>query len=102
MTRERLKPERPPIENAWASSRLGAEFWEMLNEISILEGKSLGEMVEKIDRMRGKSSRASAIRVFVLKYFQSQAALSATERPSQRPPALGADCAVVLPELLDS
>ena len=56
--------------------KLESEFWDLLQEICTHENKSLSAIVRQIDGMRGKCPRTSAIRVFILKYFRSLAALA--------------------------
>jgi predicted DNA-binding ribbon-helix-helix protein len=59
--------------------KLEPEFWELLKNICAREGQSLSGMVKEIDRMRGKSPRTSAIRVFILKYLISTTDISTKE-----------------------
>jgi predicted DNA-binding ribbon-helix-helix protein len=59
---------------ACTSVKLEPDFWEMFDRICIKEQKTIGVMVNEIDSMRDGSLRASAIRVFILRYLQSMAA----------------------------
>jgi len=47
-------------------------FWEALTEIAVRRGKSVNELVTEIDRNR-TTNLSSAIRVFVLNLYRSQA-----------------------------
>ena len=53
--------------------KLEPEFWQELEAIASLEGKTLNALVRAIDHARGLQPRASAIRVFVLKYWRLRA-----------------------------
>ena len=63
--------ERLPSGQALADVDLEPEFWDLLDQVGILQGKPINIMVQEIDEMRGAHSWANAIRVFLLKYFQS-------------------------------
>jgi predicted DNA-binding ribbon-helix-helix protein len=46
-------------------------FWEGLKEIAKTERKTLSELVDDIDTGRDHANRSSAIRLFVLNYYQA-------------------------------
>jgi predicted DNA-binding ribbon-helix-helix protein len=51
--------------------RLEPEFWQVLQEISELEGVSINAIMQKIDATRGTFGRTGACRVFILQYCRS-------------------------------
>jgi predicted DNA-binding ribbon-helix-helix protein len=53
------------------SFTLEDEFWQALRQIADLNGKSGAELVQEIDASRGANNLSSAIRLFVLRYYQS-------------------------------
>ncbi len=50
-------------------------MWSALASISEREDRSINELATEIDGWRGKTSTTSAVRVFVLAYFQKLAEL---------------------------
>jgi len=51
---------------------LEAEFWQAFVEIASSKGKAINALASEIDVDRGKSSGlASAIRIYVLKHYQT-------------------------------
>jgi predicted DNA-binding ribbon-helix-helix protein len=67
------------------SVSLEQEFWEGLKEISRLRSSSLVETLDGIATNRTEGNLSSAIRLFVLDHYRTQA-----ERSAGRPPAGGA------------
>ena len=53
------------------SIRLEPEFWDALHEVCEREGVSFGDLIRRIEAMKRPGSRTSAVRVYVLNYFQS-------------------------------
>jgi predicted DNA-binding ribbon-helix-helix protein len=51
------------------SLALEAEFWTALHEIAEIRGLTTTQFITEIDRRRGQSNLASAVRVAVLAYF---------------------------------
>jgi predicted DNA-binding ribbon-helix-helix protein len=64
------------------SLRLEREFWVALEEVCRREGLSLHRLCTVIDRRRATVSRTSAVRSFVMAYFQSAAASVETGNPT--------------------
>lgn len=48
-------------------------FWQGLKEIAAHRGVTLSDMVRTIDRTRAHNNLSSAIRLFVLEHYRSQA-----------------------------
>ena len=55
------------------SVSLEEAFWNGMKEISVLRDMTLSELVGEIDGNRQQGNLSSAIRLFVLDYFRSQA-----------------------------
>ena len=55
------------------SMRLEPELWDALEEIALREGKSIGEIVKRIEARGHPGGRTSAVRVHVLTYFRQAA-----------------------------
>src|ERR1700723_4165085 len=55
------------------SVSLEEAFWNCMKEISGESGKTLSELVSEIDGCRQQGNRSSAIRLFVLDYFRTDA-----------------------------
>ena len=53
--------------------RLEPELWDALEEIARREGRTLGEIVRQVEDTGHPGGRTSAVRVFVLRYFQAAA-----------------------------
>jgi predicted DNA-binding ribbon-helix-helix protein len=70
--------------------RLEPSMWEALASISGREGRTIHEMATEIDRRRGKTAMTSAVRVFVLAYYQRLAS-DLEERLENGVPMPGAD-----------
>jgi predicted DNA-binding ribbon-helix-helix protein len=62
------------------SISLEDEFWEALKEIAAARGMSLRSLIVSIDRTRNHDNLSSALRLFVLKFYQDQAERRASER----------------------
>ncbi|GLR87998.1 ribbon-helix-helix domain-containing protein [Bradyrhizobium iriomotense] len=67
------------------SVSLEAAFWNGMKEISGLRNMTLSELVGEIDTNRPHGNLSSAIRLFVLDYFQNRATAI---QPQQKVPAL--------------
>ena len=66
------------------SISLEEAFWNGLKEISGLRDMTLSELVDEINGHRQQGNLSSAIRLFVLDYFKSRVANTASElRPYQ-------------------
>lgn len=55
------------------SMRLEPELWDALNEVALREGRTLGDIVKRIEQRGHPGGRTSAVRVFVLDYFRTAA-----------------------------
>jgi predicted DNA-binding ribbon-helix-helix protein len=55
------------------SIRLEPSMWEALQQICGREGATINEVVTEIERTRTESTLTSAIRVFILRYFEAAA-----------------------------
>lgn len=47
-------------------------FWSALRKIAIKQSKSVSELVELIDTDRGEAGLSSAIRLYILDYYQDK------------------------------
>ncbi len=56
------------------SVSLEDEFWHALRQIARQRGQSLSTLLTEVDKQRAGRSLASACRIYVLKFFQNQAA----------------------------
>jgi len=56
------------------SVSLENQFWDSLREIADQTNVPVGKLVQQIDQGRTHSNLSSAIRLFVLEYFQSRGA----------------------------
>jgi predicted DNA-binding ribbon-helix-helix protein len=54
------------------SVSLEAAFWDGLKEIAKTKRKSLSDLVDGIDTARDHANLSSAIRLFVLNYYQTR------------------------------
>jgi predicted DNA-binding ribbon-helix-helix protein len=63
--------------------RLEPLMWEALREITRLRGMSLNDLITEIDRTREASSLTAAIRVYIVNFYRSAAAV-ARLRPTLR------------------
>jgi predicted DNA-binding ribbon-helix-helix protein len=55
------------------SMRLEPELWDALHEVALREGRTLGDIVKRIERHGHPGGRTSAVRVYVLDYFRMAA-----------------------------
>jgi predicted DNA-binding ribbon-helix-helix protein len=62
------------------SVSLEEEFWEALKEIAPVRGMSLRGLIISIDRTRNQNNLSSALRLFVLTFYQDQAERRTSER----------------------
>ena len=61
------------LEGHKTSVSLENEFWEGLRQIAEAQNTNLSALVRQVDRDRSKGNLSSAIRVFVLNHFHTQA-----------------------------
>jgi len=59
---------------------LEPQFWAALEEIATERGMSVSALVTNVDADRGNGNLCSAIRLFVLRYYQDQ--ISAIQSPT--------------------
>jgi predicted DNA-binding ribbon-helix-helix protein len=59
------------------------EFWHGLKESAVARNIRLHTLVTEIDSTRQHANLSSAIRLFVLEFYQSQITLSAKQRPNR-------------------
>ena len=64
------------------SVSLEEAFWNGMKEISALRNMTLSELVGEIDDNRQPGNLSSAIRLFVLNYFEEFASQRARHRPT--------------------
>ncbi len=62
------------------SISLEDEFWDGLKKIAVARNAGLGALVSEIDSKRQHGNLSSAIRLFVLDFYQAQIALRAQQR----------------------
>jgi predicted DNA-binding ribbon-helix-helix protein len=62
------------------SVSLEDEFWSALKEIAPARGMNLRHLILSIDITRNKHNLSSALRLFVLQFYQDQAERRAGER----------------------
>lgn len=55
------------------SMRLEPELWDALQEVANREGRTMGEIVKRVERRGHPGGRTSAVRVYVLTYFRTAA-----------------------------
>ncbi|ODT21777.1 MAG: aryl-sulfate sulfotransferase [Hyphomicrobium sp. SCN 65-11] len=55
------------------SISLEADFWSALKEVAARERLPLAKLVATIDQSRGEAGLSSAVRIWLLKYFQDRA-----------------------------
>jgi predicted DNA-binding ribbon-helix-helix protein len=76
---ETLREQRPVVKRSVVvaghktSVSLEEAFWDAMKEISRLRNRRLSELVAEIDGNRQQGNLSSAIRLFVLDHFKSQA-----------------------------
>ena len=66
------------------SVRLEPLMWEALREIAGLRNLGLHQLVTEIDREREASSLTAAIRVYIVDYYRSAAAIAVGQRQAIR------------------
>jgi predicted DNA-binding ribbon-helix-helix protein len=59
-------------------------FWETLIEISKQEKTTLGLLIQEIDSQRGQTSRASALRLYVVRYLEALATMNGFKLSSDK------------------
>jgi predicted DNA-binding ribbon-helix-helix protein len=70
---KRLVPKRGiMIDGHKTSTSLEDQFWQALREIAKERGSTLQDLVANIGADRRKGNLSSAIRVFILGYYQDQ------------------------------
>lgn len=52
------------------SITLENEFWQALKSIAIAQNKPLAQLIINIDNQRHDENLSSAVRVYILKYYQ--------------------------------
>jgi predicted DNA-binding ribbon-helix-helix protein len=62
------------------SVSLEDEFWVALREIAPVRGMTLCGLIASIDRTRCRGNLSSALRLFILEFYQDQAERRASER----------------------
>ena len=62
------------------SVNLEDEFWDGLKEVAVARNMKLHTLVTKIDSKRQHANLSSAVRLFVLDFYQAQIKLSAQRR----------------------
>jgi predicted DNA-binding ribbon-helix-helix protein len=60
-----------------SSVSLEDQFWESLREIAKSKMLSVSKLVEEIDHHRNSNNLSSAIRIFVLEYYQNGFSMNA-------------------------
>ena len=68
------------------SVSLEEDFLKALKEISGARQISMSDLIHEIDAQRRHSNLSSAIRLFVLRFYRSQAAATAGNEMRERPP----------------
>ena len=53
------------------SISLEEAFWQALRTIAAKEDKSISQLVEEVDAMRGEAGLSSAIRLYILAHYQN-------------------------------
>jgi predicted DNA-binding ribbon-helix-helix protein len=66
------------------SVSLEKAFWDCLKEIAADRGTTVAELIAEIDQKRSQSNLSSAIRLFVLEYFQNKAATVSADRTRRK------------------
>jgi predicted DNA-binding ribbon-helix-helix protein len=59
-------------------------FWEILIEISKQEKTTVGLLIQEIDSQRGQTSRASALRLYVVRYLEALATMNGFKSSSDK------------------
>ncbi|MBS0241722.1 MAG: ribbon-helix-helix domain-containing protein [Proteobacteria bacterium] len=62
------------IDGHRTSISLEAPFWDALKDIAKREKSPLARLVHRIDKGRDDSGLSSAVRIWILKYYQSRIA----------------------------
>jgi predicted DNA-binding ribbon-helix-helix protein len=78
------------IGNVHTTVALEVEFWEILEEICQWEGKTPSTIIREIDLIRNHGSRASAIRIFIVRYLRSGADFGMDRPADSFSPIVGA------------
>jgi predicted DNA-binding ribbon-helix-helix protein len=65
------------------SVSLEDEFWHALRRIAALRDRPLPDMLQTIDAARGNGNLSSAIRVFVLEHYRTEAAKQAAKTEAE-------------------
>ena len=73
MTVSRLVNRNVIAARGRTSMRLEPELWAALSEICKREGQDMSGLVQRVEQRGHAGGRTSAIRVFVLSYFQAAA-----------------------------
>ncbi len=52
------------------STSLEPDFWQALQEMAAAENRSMAEIIEDVDRMRGETNLSSALRCHILAHYK--------------------------------
>jgi predicted DNA-binding ribbon-helix-helix protein len=80
------------------SVSLEDDFWQALREIAIRRNMRLSELVTSIDAERAHANLSSAIRLFVLSFYQLEFEATLERRPAAQG-TVDADCGLCLREV---
>jgi predicted DNA-binding ribbon-helix-helix protein len=75
-----MKRHSVVIDGHKTSVSLEDEFWDGLKEVAVARNIRLDTLVTKIDSKRQHANLSSAVRLFVLDFYQAQIKLSAQRR----------------------
>jgi predicted DNA-binding ribbon-helix-helix protein len=68
------------------SVSLEEAFWRALKDIAVTRHMTLSDVVGSIDSDRRHGNLSSAIRLFVLNYYQARASGDGPQQPAETPP----------------
>lgn len=69
--------KRPVVLNGHRTSvSLESDFWEAMQEIARIQGRTAANLIAEIDRKREVGNLSSAVRLYVLAHYQSLGASS--------------------------
>jgi predicted DNA-binding ribbon-helix-helix protein len=84
MIGENLDTRNVKVDRGRTTIALEPYFWETLIEISKQEKTTLGLLIQEIDSQRGQTSRASALRLYVVRYFEALATMNGFKSSSDK------------------
>jgi predicted DNA-binding ribbon-helix-helix protein len=73
MSRDQLATRNLQVGSGRTTIAVEPECWQMLIDISKEQKTTLHVLIQEIDSGRGKASRASAIRLYIMNYYRSLA-----------------------------